>query len=77
MYDSGCIFKADSEDAAVDLAKTEMALFAFAVGKVFGDDPVGVGKGILGQGKRYPVFLWFSVSLSSSHSNRVFFMGSD
>jgi hypothetical protein len=50
------------ENAALDLAETEIAIFSFTVNEVFGYDTAGVSEGILCQRKRYSMlFLVFSV----------------
>ena len=56
------ISKADGENAAIDLAETEITFFSFTVSEVFGYDTAGVSEGILCQRKRYSMFfLVFSV----------------
>jgi len=56
------ITKADGENAPFDTAETEIALFGFAMTKMFGYDTAGVSKCVLCQRKRYAMFfLIFSV----------------
>jgi len=50
------IGEADGENAALDLAKTIIALFSFAVSKVLSDNTAGVSESILCQRERYPMF---------------------
>src|SRR5487761_2658342 len=49
------IGKSHSEYAAVSLAKTKVELLSFAVGKVFGNNTLGIGKSELCQGKMHTV----------------------
>jgi hypothetical protein len=59
---TAAIGKADGENAALDLAETEIAFFSFTVSEVFGYDTAGVSEGKLCQRKWYSMlFLVFGV----------------
>ncbi len=55
--DTASIDEADREYAAFDLTETKITFLADTVRKVLGDDTMGICKGVLGQRKRYIVFL--------------------
>lgn len=66
--------KSYREDAATHFAETVVALFLVAVGHVFGDDAMRVGKSMLGLGKRNAVFLlivlvFFLIPLEARHGH--------
>lgn len=52
---ASAIGKADGQNAAFDLAETEMALLALTVSEVFRDDTMRVGESVLSQRERYPM----------------------
>lgn len=52
---ASAIGKPDSQNAALDLAETEISLLALAVSQVFRNDTMRVSEGVLSQGEWYPM----------------------
>jgi hypothetical protein len=70
--DFGPIGEANRQDTFADTAEAEEPRLFGAVRRVFGDHPLRVGEGVLGQCKGIPCLAWFSSSLRSSHSKLGF-----
>lgn len=74
--DPTALSKTDGENAAPDLAETEIPCLVFTVRKVLGDYAVRVGECDCAKEKATPCFSWFSAFLLLSHLNRAFFIHS-